>query len=214
MGMSIEEPSGRAERDPSLLRVSHADRDQMVEILRDAAADGRLDADELEERLERALTARTFADLEPLTEDLPVAAPRPPAVRAPAPSATALPAVPEAGEAVKWQTSGVRLVREGAWAVPPVIELETHGGTARLDYTVARLPEGGHSTLRIATHGGRVQLTVPPGVAVDLSGIATFGGRVRDNASRHAVPGAVTHVITVTGATHGGSVRVEASEKK
>ena len=209
--MSIEESSGRAERDPSLLRVSHADRDRMVEILRDAAADGRLDADELEERLERALTARTFADLEPLTEDLPVAAPSPPAVRTPAP---VLPAVPADGEVVRWQTSGVRLVREGAWLVPPVIELETHGGTARLDYTVARLPEGGHSTLRITTHGGRVRLTVPSGVAVDLSGVTTSGGRVRDNAARHAVSSTVTHVITVTGSTHGGSVRVEASETK
>ena len=57
-----------------------------------------------------------------------------------------------------------------------------------------------------------VLLTVPPGIAVDLSGIATHGGRVRDHVSRHAVPGAaVTHVITVTGSTHGGRVRVEAS---
>ncbi|MER6354523.1 DUF1707 domain-containing protein [Streptomyces sp. NPDC001634] len=207
--MSIEEPSDRAERDPRLLRVSHADRDRMVEILRDAAADGRLDIDELEERVERALTARTFADLEPLAEDLPVAAPAPPTVRAPAPTA------PADGEVERWHVSGQRLRREGAWVVPRIIELDVHGGSARLDYTVARLPEGGQSTLRISTHGGSVRLTVPPGIAVDLSGISTHGGRVRDNASRHAVPGAaVTHVITVTGSTHGGSVRVEASEAK
>jgi hypothetical protein len=60
-----------------------------------------------------------------------------------------------------------------------------------------------------------VRLTVPPGVAVDLSGISWHGGRVRDSASRRAVPGApVTHVITVTGSTHGGSVRVEVSGGK
>jgi hypothetical protein len=207
--MSIEEPSGRAERDPSLLRVSHADRERVVEILRDAAADGRLDIDELEERVERALTARTFADLEPLTADLPVAAPAPSAVRAPAPTA------PADGEVVRWQVSGQRLVREGAWMVPRIVEIEVHGGSARLDYTVARLPQGGQSTLRISTHGGSVRLTVPPGIAVDLSGISTYGGRVRDHVSRHAVPGAaVTHVITVTGSTHGGSVRVEASDPK
>ena len=209
MVMSIEEPGGRTERDPALLRVSHADRDRMVEILRDAAADGRLELDELEERVERALTARTFADLEPLAQDLPVAAPAPPAVRAPVPAASG------DAEVVRWQSSGTRLVREGAWMVPRIVELETRGGSARLDYTVARLPEGGHSTLRIVTHGGRVRLTVPPGVAVDLSGIATYGGRVRDHASRHAVPGVpVTHVITVTGSTLGGSVRVELSGTK
>ncbi|MHB9863677.1 DUF1707 SHOCT-like domain-containing protein [Streptomyces sp. YIM S03343] len=207
--MSIEEPSDRAGRDPRLLRLSHADRDRMVEILRDAAADGRLDMDELEERVELALTARTFADLEPLVADLPVAAPAPPTVRAPAPTA------PADEEVQRWQVHGQQLRREGAWMVPRIIELEVHGGSARLDYTVARLPEGGRSTLRVSTHGGSVRLTVPPGIAVDLSGISTHGGRVRDNASRHTVPGAaVTHVITVTGSTHGGSVRVEASDTK
>jgi hypothetical protein len=209
MAMSIEEPSDRAERDPRLLRVSHADRDRTVEILRDAAADGRLDTDEHEERVELALTARTFADLEPLTVDLPVAAPAPPAVRE---TAAAAPAAD--GEVVRWQVAGQRLVREGAWLVPLVIDLDVAGGSARLDYTLARLPEGGHSTLRVSTHGGSVRLTVPPTIAVDLSGVSTHGGRVRDNASRRAVPGAVTHVITVTGSTHGGSVRVEPSDPK
>jgi hypothetical protein len=184
----------------------------MVEILRDAAADGRLELDELEERVERALTARTFADLQPLVADLPVAEPAAPAaLSVPAPA----PAVRADGEVVRWQVSGQRFVREGAWLVPRVIELETYGGSARLDYTLARLPEGGHSELRIVTHGGRVRLTVPPGVAVDASGVATYGGRVRDNASRRAAVGAVVmHVITVTGSTHGGSVRVEASGGK
>ena len=203
------EPSERAERDPSLLRVSHADRDRTLEILRDAAADGRLDTDEFEGRVESALTAHTFADLEQLTADLPVAAPAPPAVRAPAPPA------PADEEAVQWRVTGLPFRREGAWMVPRVIEIHVHGGSARLDYTVARLPEGGQSTLRISMHGGRLRVTVPPGIAVDMSGISWHGGRVRDNASRHAVPGvAVTHVITVTGSTHGGSFRVEASGTK
>ncbi|MFI8456118.1 DUF1707 domain-containing protein [Kitasatospora sp. NPDC085464] len=226
--MSIEEPGGRVERDPSLLRVSHADRDRMVEILRDAAADGRLDAEELEERLERALTARTFADLAPLTEDLPVAPLVPPTVPTAAPARlhaapdhASLPAAPAAmpatagGDAERWQVTGHRLRREGAWVVPHTIELEVYGGSARLDYTLARLPGGGHSSIRIDLHGGNVRLLLPPGVAVDLSGITTFGGKVRDHASRHALPGvAVTHVITVTGSTYGGSLRVDASHAK
>jgi Domain of unknown function (DUF1707) len=214
MNMSVEETSEPAERDPSLLRVSHADRDRMVEILRDAAADGRLDIDELEERVERALTARTFADLEPLTRDLPVAALAPPIVRAPVTTSQAALAVPSDGEVVQWQNNGMRLRREGAWVVPRITEVVVQGGSARLDYTVAQLPEGGHSELRIETHGGSLRLTVPPGVAVDLTGVQTFGGRVRDSASQHAVPGAVTHVITVTGSTHGGRVRVEPSDRR
>jgi len=58
------------------LRVSDADRDRVAERLRGAAGEGRLTADELEERLERALSARTDAELEPLVADLPRPAPR------------------------------------------------------------------------------------------------------------------------------------------
>jgi len=60
----------------SELRASDADRERVAERLRAAAGEGRLTADELEERLERAFAAQTEADLEPLTADLP-RAPRP-----------------------------------------------------------------------------------------------------------------------------------------
>ena len=53
------------------LRASHVDRDQVVELLRVAAGDGRLTAEELDERLEAALTARTYGELAALTTDLP-----------------------------------------------------------------------------------------------------------------------------------------------
>ena len=43
------------------LRVSHEDRDQVAEALRVAAGDGRLTSDELDERLERALSSAPVA---------------------------------------------------------------------------------------------------------------------------------------------------------
>jgi hypothetical protein len=69
-----------------LLRASDADRDAVAERLRQAAVEGRLDADELEERVHAALRARTYGDLDRLLVDLPsksLSAPRPvvPAVR-------------------------------------------------------------------------------------------------------------------------------------
>jgi Domain of unknown function (DUF1707)/2TM domain len=51
--------------------ASDADRERVAERLRGAAAEGRVTADELEERLERAFSARTEAELEPLVADLP-----------------------------------------------------------------------------------------------------------------------------------------------
>src|SRR4249919_850212 len=66
--------------DPSRLRAADTDRDQTAETLRRAAAEGRITFEELDERIGRAYAAKTFADLEALTSDLPG-----PGVRAPAP---------------------------------------------------------------------------------------------------------------------------------
>ena len=55
------------------LRVSQAERDAAVDALRGHAAEGRLEIDELEERIEHALTARTRGDLHEPFADLPAA---------------------------------------------------------------------------------------------------------------------------------------------
>ncbi len=63
-------PSTPADDD---LRASDREREQVVRLLKDAAAEGRLDVEELETRTEGALRARTRAELAPLTRDLPSA---------------------------------------------------------------------------------------------------------------------------------------------
>jgi predicted anti-sigma-YlaC factor YlaD len=55
----------------SALRASDADRDAVAERLRGAAVEGRLEPEELEERLHAALRARTYGDLLGLLADLP-----------------------------------------------------------------------------------------------------------------------------------------------
>jgi hypothetical protein len=55
----------------STLRASDQDREHVAERLRQAAAEGRLLAEELEHRLARALRARTYGELDPLVADLP-----------------------------------------------------------------------------------------------------------------------------------------------
>ena len=63
--------------DPSsspALRASDGDRDRVIELLRAAVADGRLDPAEFDQRLDAALAARTIDALTPLTADL-IAAP-------------------------------------------------------------------------------------------------------------------------------------------
>lgn len=53
------------------LRVSDAEREAVVDLLRDHCAEGRLTPDELADRIGAAQAARTFADLDELTSDLP-----------------------------------------------------------------------------------------------------------------------------------------------
>ena len=54
-------------------RAADADRDRVAGILSTAYSEGRLSKDEYDARLESALSARTYADLDPLVTDLPAA---------------------------------------------------------------------------------------------------------------------------------------------
>src|ERR1700677_971578 len=57
--------------DPQHLRASDADRERIAEKVREAAGDGRLTMDELDERLDAVYAAKTYAELVPITHDLP-----------------------------------------------------------------------------------------------------------------------------------------------
>jgi hypothetical protein len=68
--------AGRAQ-----MRASGVDRDRAVEVITTAYTEGRLTKDEHDARVEQAMTASTYAQLDPVVADLPGA--RPPAPPAP-----------------------------------------------------------------------------------------------------------------------------------
>ncbi|MFE3461466.1 DUF1707 and DUF4870 domain-containing protein [Nocardiopsis aegyptia] len=68
----MRRPGDRSVVQPHL-RLTHADRDAVAEVLREAYSQGQLDEDEFEERLDTAMRAKVGAELEPLTADLGVA---------------------------------------------------------------------------------------------------------------------------------------------
>lgn len=72
------------------IRAADADRDRVAEILGTAYTEGRLSRDEYDARLESALSARTYADLDRIVTDLPAAQPAVPgpAALVPAPART------------------------------------------------------------------------------------------------------------------------------
>ena len=174
------------------LRASHADRDRVVDVLRVAAGDGRLTADELDARLELALSARTHGELAALTDDLP--------------------AVPGAGSAVdlkkvlRIERAGTHVRRDGSWVVPEHIELRVTAGNVRLDFSqaVIALP-----SLRIdaLVRGGNLTLITRPGIIVNTDDVAISGGRVIEREPPD--PSApVLLSVNVSGKLVAGNVRV------
>jgi hypothetical protein len=68
------------------MRASHADREQVIDLLKAAFVQGRLAKDELDLRVGQVLASRTYADLGVLTADIsagPVRAPSPSPARKP-----------------------------------------------------------------------------------------------------------------------------------
>ena len=68
------------------LRASHADREHVVDVLKAAFVQGRLDRDEFDARIGHAIASRTYRELAAVTADIPAeligAPPRRPPVRA------------------------------------------------------------------------------------------------------------------------------------
>ena len=101
-------------------RASHADREQVVGVLKAAFVQGRLTADELDERVGQALAARTYAELAALTTDLPAGpapAREPGPARQPGPATQPAPARQPAPDRRPQNTASRRAVKAGAAAI-------------------------------------------------------------------------------------------------
>ena len=140
-------------------------------MLRVAAGDGRLSAEELDDRLERALTARTYAELAVLTADLPST----PGAAVVPPGAGAVNAAPKDLVRIHVHGSGVR--RDGRWVVPKELDVKVKGGGVTLDFTEAVITQ---PLLRITAEvtGGGLRLITRPGIVVDAGDISLHGGSV------------------------------------
>src|SRR4051794_5831654 len=114
-------PAAKPPRLPAReMRASDADRERVAAVLRQAAGEGRLELVELDERLAAVYAARTYAELEPITHDLPVDGVHP----APPPVPARRPEVPERVDGVPTSNGAFALMsgfeRKGRWTVPRV----------------------------------------------------------------------------------------------
>jgi hypothetical protein len=170
------------------VRASDAERDRTVELLRDAAAEGRLTFEELADRIGAAGAATTRGELERLTTDLPVPA-----------------AAAEVAPVTQSSVFG-DVKRSGAWMVPERSRWRTMFGDVVLDLREARV-SAPDVAIHAATLFGDVELLVPEGVVVEVRAHTVFGD-VRQEAGEAAPAGAPR--IVLSGATLFGDVKVRA----
>jgi hypothetical protein len=158
--------------DPARLRISDHDRHQVAEVLREAAGEGRIDLQELDQRLEATYSARTYADLVPITLDLPTAAATHLTTRAAAARPT--PVVPgPAEERHLALLSGFE--RKGVWVVPQHLTVSAFLGGADLDLRQAQFAAR-EVTITVHAILGGVDIKVNPHTHVVLEGTGILGG--------------------------------------
>jgi hypothetical protein len=160
-----------------------------VDVLRVAAGDGRLTLEELEERLEAALSARTVGELAVLTADLPEGVGG---------------AVVEAQEVVRIEQEGSSTRRGDGWVVPRRLEIRSAWGEVTLDFTDAVIIQ---DTLDIYLdmRTGALKLLTRPGVVVDTGALVTNYSQIK---ARGAADAPVVLRVRITGEINYGQLVV------
>jgi len=162
------------------IRASDAERDATLERLSAATGDGRLTLEEFSQRMDRATTAKTRAELDRLVADLPTDA------------GAAGSAVAERGPGrPSWHISPIGgLSVSGPWRMERSVIVVSLIGGADLDLSQAQLAAPEVTLTKVSLLGG-VSIAVPPGIRVDASGFSLIGGTSVD-AGPEPGPGAPT----------------------
>ena len=165
------------------MRISDEDRHKIAEVLREAAGEGRLDLEELDERLGSAYAARTYDDLVPLVVDLPGAVPLVPTAPVPDAVPGAFPEPRHSGSA-PMLPSGPRHSaslaimggqdRKGVWEVPAVYTAFALMGGIQLDLRQAVFSSREVVINANAVMGG-IDIVVNASTRVSVDGIGIMG---------------------------------------
>jgi hypothetical protein len=189
--------------DPSELRISDDDRHRVAEVLRLAAGEGRIDLEELDERLEATYQAKTYGELVPITVDLPSAArvqPRP-VHRDPAP----------VGPVARY-TSSLAVMSEtkrvGAWGVQDGHNAFALMGSVLLDLREARF-DSDEVVINANAVMGEVKVIINASTAVVVEGMPIMGEFTEHRAEVPFDADRGGPVVRVKGVALMGSVNVQ-----
>jgi Domain of unknown function (DUF1707) len=152
------------------VRASDVDRERTADVLRQAAGDGRLTMEELEQRITAVYSAKTYAELEPLIRDLPAPnrAPQPPAATAAGP----LPRLRPSRFAISIMGG---FHRGDNWAVARGLTAIAVMGGGKIDLRDAQFTDGRASITAFAMMGG-IEIIAPEDAYIDVRGMGIMGG--------------------------------------
>ena len=183
------------------IRASDDDRERVAAHLRAHMADGRLTLDELSERLDAAYRARTVGELEELTRDLPASAS--PSVAQPV----------STREATRWSVAVMGGVdRKRRWRIAERSNAVAVMGGVHLDLRQAEITAPEVEITAVAVMGG-IEIVVPEGVEVEVSGFAFMGGREEHIAETRPLPGAPRIHVRAYAVMGGVQVRSKPSDR-
>ena len=186
------------------LRASDADRERAVLTLGRAAGEGRLDVDELEERLQAAYAARTHGALELLLADVGGAI-EGDLARAPAPAPRAR-VVRSAAAGTSWIVSIMGgNERTGRWRIAERCNVVNFMGGTEIDLSDVELSDA-VTDINVVTFMGGFEIRVPNGVDVQVSKFAFMGGHEVKLGNEPPPPGAPVVRIRLISMMGGGQV--------
>jgi hypothetical protein len=204
--MSTERP-GPGTQQALATRPATAVREQAIERLSAAFAEGALDTEEFERRVTVAHRCATTAELDGLLLDLPTVVSVPGAL-VPATSTGATGLVPATSAPAYARTLSIfgSTRRAGRWGVPRRLVVRAVFGNVELDFRQAVLPAG-VVELDLRAVFGNIEITVPPHLAVESSGSAVLGNFDHvDRAPAELAPDAP--VLRISGTSVFGNVEI------
>ncbi|MEV4684744.1 DUF1707 SHOCT-like domain-containing protein [Streptomyces kurssanovii] len=152
------------------IRASDADRDRIADILRDALAEGRLDAEEHSERIDAVYRAKTVGELEPIVRDLPASGRRTDSAAVRDYDDSADPGGPAENLVAVFSSS----TRKGRWRVGRRTNAFSLFGNIEIDLTEALYGQR-LSVINATSIFGNVEVRVPENISLRGSGTGIFG---------------------------------------
>jgi hypothetical protein len=180
------------------LRASDADREHTADVLRQAAGEGRLDVDELEERLSSVYATRTQRELETLVADVVVPEDRRRGPRVP---------VRRGDDGTRWLVAVMSgHDRKGRWRVGANLNVINVMGGSDLDFNDAEFAED-VVTVKVFSLMGGASIRVPEGLNVEVSDFAFMGGNDAKIGDERPDPGGPTLRIKLISIMGGSDIK-------